>query len=152
MDAIKLASTYFFGTEDYILSNSMIATVTFKRRIDAEKLFFSYRSLIMDNPLLQAKRVEQFEKDTFVWGRFSQEELEHFLEAEKVKLSQYFTEEEVLAQYRPTNARLPFRIYPINEYTMIFAMNHAVANGLSLVLDQEMAGILLRRTRFRAGK
>ncbi|AET60807.1 hypothetical protein HPL003_20355 [Paenibacillus terrae HPL-003] len=133
MDAIKLASTYFFGTEDYILSNSMIATVTFKRRIDTEKLFSSYRSLIMDNPLLQAKRVEQFEKDTFVWGRFSQEELEHFLEAEKVKLSQYFTEEEVLAQYSPTNARLPFRIYPINEYTMIFAMNHAVANGLSLV-------------------
>ncbi|WP_025682716.1 hypothetical protein [Paenibacillus maysiensis] len=133
MDAIKLASTYFFGTEDYILSNSIIATVTFKRRIDAEKLFFSYSSLIMDNPLLQAKRVEQFEKDTFVWGRFSQEELEHFLEAEKVKLSQYFTEEEVLARYSPTNARLPFRIYPINEYTMIFAMNHAVANGLSLV-------------------
>ncbi|MEC0184052.1 hypothetical protein P4H61_21415 [Paenibacillus peoriae] len=133
MDAIKLASTYFFGTEDYISSNSMVATVTFKRRIDAEKLFSSYRMLIMDNPLLQAKRVEQFEKDTFEWGCFSQEELENLLETEKVQLSQYFTEEEALAQYTPTNSRLPFRIFPINEHTMIFAMNHAVANGLSLV-------------------
>ncbi|EHS55692.1 hypothetical protein [Paenibacillus sp. Aloe-11] len=133
MNAIKLASTYFFGTEDYLSSNSMIATVTFKRRIDAEKLFSSYRLLIMDNPLLQAKRVEQFEKDTFEWGCFSQEELENLLEIEKVQLSQYFTEEEALAQYAPTNSRLPFRIIPINEHTMIFAMNHAVANGRGLV-------------------
>jgi NRPS condensation-like uncharacterized protein len=133
MDSIKLASTYFFGTEDYISSNSMIATVTFKRRIATERLFSSYCSLIMGNPLLQAKRVEQFEEDTFVWGRFSQDELEYFMEAEKVRLSKYFTEEEALAQYVPTNSGLPFRIFPIDEYTMIFAMNHAVANGLSLV-------------------
>lgn len=133
MDAIKLASTYFFGTEDYILSNSMIATVTFKRKIGTEKLLSSYRLLIMDNPLLQAKRVEQFERDAFLWGRFSQEELENFLEAEKAQLSKYCTEEEVLAQYASTNSSLPFRIFPIDEYTMIFAMNHAVANGRSLV-------------------
>lgn len=133
MDSIKLASTYFFGTEKFLAANSIIATVTFKRRIDAEKLFTSYRSLIMDNPMLQAKRVEQDEKDTFEWGCFSQEELDNFLEMEKEQVSKFFTEEEVLAQYAPTNSRLPFRIFPINEYTMIFSMNHAVANGLSLV-------------------
>ncbi|MCM3697947.1 hypothetical protein [Paenibacillus macerans] len=133
MDVIKLASTYFFGTEQFMSANSMIATVAFKRKIDAEKLSSSYRLLIMNHPLLQSKRVESSEKDMFEWGRFSPEELECLLLLEKMRLSRFFTEEEALAQYDPTNTRLPFRIFRLDEFRLIFAMNHALANGRSLV-------------------
>ncbi len=133
MDAIKLASLYFFGTEDFNSSNCMIATVTFKRKINPVRLYPSYRMLIMENPLLQAKMVEQPKKDTFTWERFSKEELEAFLDFEEMQLSRYFTEEEVLEQYNPTNSRLVFHIFPINENTMIFSLNHAVASGRGLI-------------------
>lgn len=133
MDAIKLASLYFFGTEEFNSSNCIIATVTFKRKIDPIRLYPSYRALVMENPLLQAKMAEQPRKDTFTWERFSKEELETFLDFEEKQLSKYFTEEEVLERYDPTNSRLVFHIFPINENTMIFSMNHAVASGRGLI-------------------
>lgn len=133
MDAIKLASTYFFGTEDYLSANSMIATITFKRKISPATMYSSYRLLILNNPLLQAKKVELPAEDSFVWEPFTEDELDRLLALEQTKQATYRTEAEILADYAPTNDRLPFRIDPINEFTMIFAMNHAVANGLSLV-------------------
>ncbi|MGB8452384.1 MAG: hypothetical protein WCD89_08630 [Anaerocolumna sp.] len=133
MDAVKLASLYFFGTEEFNSSNCIIATVTFKRKMNPKELFPSYRALVKENPLLQAKMVEQPKKDTFTWERFSKEELEALLDFEKIQLSRYFIEEEVLERYDSTNSRLVFHIFPINENTMIFSMNHAVASGLGLI-------------------
>ncbi|MGG6311631.1 hypothetical protein [Paenibacillus macerans] len=133
MNAIKLASTYFFGTEPFVRGNSMIATVTFKTAIAYDRLFAGYRQLVMDHPMLQSKRVELPGQDTFEWGRFTDEELEKLLNDEMVLLSRFYTEEEVLGQYAPTNARLPFHLFRIDEFTIMFSLNHALANGLSLV-------------------
>ncbi len=133
MDAIKLASLYFFGTEEFNSSNCMIATVSFKKTIDPERLYPSYRSLVMENPLLQAKVVEQPEKNTFKWNRFPKEELKALLDYEEEQLSKYYTEDEVLERYDSTNSRLVFHLFPVNENTMVFSMHHAVTNGRGLI-------------------
>ncbi|GLB32067.1 hypothetical protein LAD12857_39900 [Lacrimispora amygdalina] len=133
MDAIKLASLYFFGTEEFNSSNCMIATVSFKKKIDPERLYPSYRALVMENPLLQAKMVEQPEKNTFKWNRFPKEELKALLDYEEEQLSKYYTEEEVLERYDSTNSRLVFHLFPVNENTMVFSMHHAVTNGRGLI-------------------
>jgi len=133
MDAIKLASSYFFGTEEFNSSNCMIATVTFKRKIDPERLYPSYRALVMEQPLLQAKLEECPQKNTFKWNRFPIGELEAFLDFEKEQLAKYVTEEEVLERYDSTNSRLVFHIFPMNENTMIFSMHHGVTNGRGLI-------------------
>lgn len=133
MDVIKLASIYFFGTEDFNSSNCIIVTVTFKKKIDQERVYPSYRALVMENRLLQAKMVEQPEKNTFQWNRFTKEELKTLLDFEEEQLSKYFTEEEVLERYDSTNSRLVFHLLPVNENTIVFSMHHGVTNGRGLI-------------------
>lgn len=133
MDGIKQASWYILGSEEFVSSNSMMSTVVMKAKLDTSKLFLSYRKLILANPLLQTKIIDQPKKDSFEWGRFSQEELDALFYFEEEQLSRKFTMEELLAQYETTNSRLPFRICVIDDYTLLFFMNHAIAHAREMI-------------------
>lgn len=138
MEWIKPSSWYILGSEEFVSSNNIIATVVMKAKIDSSKLFPSYRELIMNNRLLQTKIIDQPAKDSFEWGRFSQEELNELLYFEEKQLSKRFTMEELLSQYQTTNSRLPFHFSVIDEYTLMFFMNHAVthARGMAFWLQK----------------
>ena len=133
MKLVQLAGLYFLGTEAFISSNSMRATVVLKEKINNEKLVKSYRNLILENRLLQTKVIEYPEKNKFEWGRFSSEELEQLLNFEEWKLSKKYDKDTLLREYYPTNTRLPFNISVVDEYTVVICMNHIVANGRCLV-------------------
>lgn len=106
-----------------------MATVVLKERLNLEKLFPSYRELIVKNPLLQTKIIERPEINRFSWGRFSNDEIEHFLSFEREHLAGKYDKETVLQQYYPTNTRLPFHITVVDDYTVVVNMHHAIANG-----------------------
>jgi len=133
MKLVQLAGSYFLGTEKFISSNSMRATMVLKEKINCERLVQSYRELILENRLLQTKIIEYPEKNKFEWGRFSPEELEQLLSFEEDKLSKKVDKDTLLKEYYPTNTRLPFNIAAVDEYTVIISMNHIVANGRCLV-------------------
>jgi NRPS condensation-like uncharacterized protein len=133
MKLVQLAGLYFLGTEEFNSSNNMMATVVLKQKIDGEKLFPSYRELIMENPLLQTKIVERPKKNMFTWGRFSPEEIECLLSFEQQQLVRHYDMDTVLSQYYPTNSRLPFYITVVDEYTVVICMNHVLANGRSFI-------------------
>ncbi|MGB8452385.1 MAG: hypothetical protein WCD89_08635 [Anaerocolumna sp.] len=133
MDWIKQASWYILGSEEFVSSNSIMATVVMKAKLDTKKLFPGYRELILRNPLLQTKIIDQPKKDSFEWGRFSREELEELLCFEEGQLSKKFTMEELLAQYETTNSRLPFCFSVIDECTLQFFMNHVVTHGRGMI-------------------
>ncbi len=87
MKLVQLAGSYFLGTEEFVSSNSMRATVVLKGKINSGKLVQSYRRLILENRLLQTKIIEFPKKNKFEWGRFSPEELEQLLSFEERRLT-----------------------------------------------------------------
>lgn len=133
MDWIKRSSWYILGSEEFVSSNSIMATVVMKAKLDTSKLFSSYRELILGNPLLQTKIIDHPKKDSFEWGRFSQKELDELLCFEEGQLFKKFTMEELLAQYETTNSRIPFRFSVIDECTLLFFMNHAVTHARGMI-------------------
>ena len=133
MKLVQLAGLYFLGTEEFNSSNSMIAKVTLKEKIDCHKLVLSYKTLILENPLLQTKIVEIPAKNRFEWGRFSSEELECLLRFEEEQLMKKFAQEMILRQYYPTNSRLPFYIVVMDENTVFIHLSHIIANGKCFV-------------------
>jgi hypothetical protein len=133
MKLVQLAGSYFLGTEDFISSNSMRATVVLKEKINSKKLVQSYRELILENRLLQTKIIECPEKNKFEWGRFAPEELEQLLSFEDRRLIKQYDKDTLLREYYPTNTRLPLNISVVDEYTVVICMNHIVANGKCLV-------------------
>lgn len=133
MKSVQLAGSYFLGTEEFISSNNMRATVVLKEKINSEKLIRSYRELILENRLLQTKIIECPEKNKFEWGQFSLEELEKMLDFEEEKLSKKYDKDTLLREYYPTNTRIPFNISTVDEYTVVITMNHIIANGRCLI-------------------
>jgi len=133
MKLVQLAGSYFLGTEAFVSSNSMRATVVLKEKLNNKKLVQSYKKLILENRLLQTKVIEYPEKNKFEWGRFSLKELEQLLNFEERNLSEKYDKDTLLKEYYPTNTRLPFNIAVVDEYTIVISMNHIVANGRCLV-------------------
>ncbi|EGO65809.1 hypothetical protein [Acetonema longum] len=133
MKVVQLAGLYFLGTEEYNSSNNMMATVVFKEKIDGEKLFPSYRKLILQNPLLQTRIAERPEQNMFAWERFSPDEIEYFLRFEQEEFDRRYDKAAVLRQYYPTNSRLPFYITIVDDRTAVICMNHVLANGRSFI-------------------
>jgi len=133
MKLVQLAGLYFLGTEDFNYSNCMMATVILKEKIDEQKLFSSYKELIIDSPLLRTKIIECPEKNKFDWGRFSSEETSKLLDFERKQFNTKYDMETAIKQYYPTNSRLPFYISVVNEHTMVVCMNHIIANGRGFI-------------------
>jgi NRPS condensation-like uncharacterized protein len=130
---VQLAGLFFLGTEEFNASNCMIATVVLKKKLNYQRLFSSYRALIVENPLLQTKIIERPEKNRFCWSRFSDDEIERCLDFERDQLAMKFDKQALLDQYYPTNTRLPFHISVVDDFTIVACLHHALANGRSFI-------------------
>lgn len=133
MDLLQLAGLYFLGSEAFTSSNSMMATIVFKEKLDSAKLFQSYQALIRDYPVLQTKIIESPESNRFDWSQFSPDEMAELLQFEREQLTRKRDMTTFLKEYYPANTRLPFNISVIDDQTAVVMLNHAVANGNCLV-------------------
>lgn len=127
MDISKIAAYFIYCSEDVFGGNDMYFQVEFKKAYNINELFSLYRKFIQENDDLQQKFV--IIKNRAHWELLGKHELDQLLEIEKERLSNYHKIENVYQGYMPTNMTLPFKIFPINERQIIFAINHVYTNG-----------------------
>ena len=129
MDISLVGNVFVYGHEKIVGGNDANLTAEFKVPLDPAKIFASYKKMVVENPGLQSKWIVDDGKKQFAWKQFTKSELDERLNLEKEHLMKSHTFEEILNDYVPTNARLPFRISIIDDRTLVFSWNHLFNNS-----------------------
>jgi hypothetical protein len=129
----RIGSIYIHATEEFIQGNDMIVTARTKEPIDLEKMVRAYDRLIRENPTLQCKWVWLEKEQAYGWEHLNPYELEAMLTVEKERILRYHDREALFSEYFPTNRHLPIRIYMIDPYHGVTAVNHVFSNGVGVM-------------------
>lgn len=129
MKAVDAATSFWVGSEEFLGANSIMFTLVVKEPIVSERLYPTYRKLVLENPMLQSKLVDQPGQKSMEWTVFSPQELEALLQKEAQLLAHRYSHQEVIDRYDPINTRLPFNVSQVDDRTLVFKTHHALLNG-----------------------
>src|SRR5574340_1127673 len=130
MRILDMHAMSFICSEAFTRSNSMNFTVEMKGPIEVSGLFDKYAAFVRGNEILRAKWRGREAADG-LWEAFGAEETERLLAFEEQRLRRIQPRDEVLAEFHPTNARLPLRISRISDRAWVFSFHHGIASGVN---------------------